>query len=81
MKSVLKGREVQVREKREKEKREKQERAREIDLLNAQIEQQKRITEEYEKLCLEQKQNYAKQLFGQIKQVEQSKVRLFHKTK
>lgn len=73
----MRGREEQVREKKEKEKEEQQERAREIDLLNAQIVQQKKLTEEFDRKCLEHKQQYAKQLMEQMKQVEQNKVRLF----
>lgn len=71
--SVMKGRENQVREKKEKEKAEQHERAREIDLLNAQIFQQKKLTEEFDRKCLEEKRQYAKQLMEQMKQVEQNK--------
>ena len=74
----MKGREAQVREKREKEKAEQQERAREIDLLNAQIEQQRKLTKEFDEKCLDQKRQYAKQLMEQMKQVEQNKVTVIY---
>ncbi|KAL0279667.1 UNVERIFIED_CONTAM: hypothetical protein PYX00_001172 [Menopon gallinae] len=72
---VLRERAEQVKEKKEREKREEEVRNQEIELLNLQIEQQRKIREEYEKRCEVKRLEYRRQLIEQIKEAEEAKAR------
>lgn len=71
---MLREREEQIRAKRDRQKREEEQKQLELELLNLQIEQQKKIREDYERKCAEEREKYRCQLIQQIREVEEARV-------